>query len=124
MFGPIKTVGIYVTDQDKALAFYRDTLGFELRRDLPMGSSGRWIEVAPQGVQTSLVLYPRAAMKDWAERRSSTVFHCDDVEGTCATLAARGVTITMAPSKLPWGTFAMIADPDGNELGLTSQELA
>ncbi len=124
MIGPIKTVGIYVTDQENALAFYRDILGFELRRDLPMGESIRWIEVAPPGAQTCLVLYPRSAMKNWAERRSSAVFHCPDVEGLCNELSTKGVKITMPPSHLPWGTFAMIADPDGNELGLTTQELA
>lgn len=47
MFGPIKTVGIYVEDQHKAKTFYLDTLGFTLRRELPMGSKATWLEVSP-----------------------------------------------------------------------------
>ena len=45
----VRTVGIPVTDQDRALAFYVDTLGFEVRLDLPLGRGSRWIEVAPPG---------------------------------------------------------------------------
>ena len=44
----VGTVGIPVTDQDRALEFYVGTLGFETRRDVPVGA-GRWIEVAPPG---------------------------------------------------------------------------
>jgi predicted enzyme related to lactoylglutathione lyase len=52
------------------------------------------------------------------------VFHCPDVEATCADLQAKGVRISMPPKAMPWGIFAMIADLDGNDLGLTSQPLA
>ncbi len=45
----MKTVGVYIENQDAALDFYRDKLGFELRRRLSMGTGGDWIEVAPPG---------------------------------------------------------------------------
>jgi lactoylglutathione lyase len=48
MIGPIKTVGIYVQDQQNALEFYTQKLGFELRRNLSTGAKASWIDVAPQ----------------------------------------------------------------------------
>ena len=122
--GPIKAVGIYVTDQEKSIEFYANVLGFEVRRRMHMGAGAQWIEVAPPGAETCLVIYPRDLMPDWAERKTSLVFHCSDVEATIADLEARGVHIAMPPAELPWGTFAAIEDPDANWLGLTDQPIA
>ncbi|MCY4417857.1 MAG: VOC family protein [Chloroflexi bacterium] len=124
MLGAIKTVGVYVEDQAKAIDFYVEVLGFEVRRRMQMGADAEWVEVAPPGAETCLVIYPRALMPDWAERKSSLVFYCPDVRDTVETLGERGVTIAMEPGDLPWGTFAAIEDPDGNWLGLTDQEIA
>jgi lactoylglutathione lyase len=124
MIGPIKTVGVYVQDQQKALEFYTAKLGFEVRRELPMGPAGTWIEISPPGAQTCLVLYPRSMMPDWHQRKSSVVFHCADIENTCRRLEAEGVPITTPPRVMPWGMFAMFVDLDGNEFGLTSQSIA
>ena len=49
MIRKLKTLAVYVADQEKAVAFYCDKIGFDVRRDLPMGPLGRWIEVAPPG---------------------------------------------------------------------------
>jgi lactoylglutathione lyase len=122
--GPIKTIGVYVSDQAKAVEFYTKRLGFVLRRELPMGPNGKWVEVSPPDAQTCLVLYPRAMMPGWEQLKATVVFHCPDVEDTCNWLRAAGVTITAPPKKMAWGWFAMFADPDGNVFGLTSQELA
>lgn len=124
MIGPIKTVGVYVADQDKAVAFYAEKLGFVLRRSLPMGPHANWIEMSPPDSQTCLVLYPKTMMATWAELKPSVVFHCPNVEEECRGLESLGVTITMPPTALPWGSFAKFADLDGNEFGLTSQEIA
>ena len=124
MFGAIKTVGVYVEDQAKAIDFYVGVLGFEVRRRMQMGADAEWVEVGAPGAETCLVIYPRALMPDWAERKSSLVFYCPDVRDTVETLGERGVTIAMEPGDLPWGTFAAIEDPDGNWLGLTDQEIA
>jgi len=75
----------------EALAFYRDQVGFDVRRDLPMGPLGRWIEMAPPGAESSIVLYPKAMMPDWDKRIPSIVFACDDTVATCAELVKRGV---------------------------------
>jgi predicted enzyme related to lactoylglutathione lyase len=116
--GPIQVLSVYVEDQDRALHFYTDTLGFELRRDNPMADGYRWIEVAPQGAETALVLYPRAMEEHWQERKPSLVLHADDVRAVCQALAEAGVEIVMEPQTAPWGVFATIADPDGNRLSI------
>jgi lactoylglutathione lyase len=124
MIGPIKTVAVYVEDQQRSLDFYTRILGFVLRRTSPMGPNAAWLEVSPPGAETSLVLYPKAMMSDWAERKPSIVFHCPDVEETCQRLGSEGVRITMLPTPLPWGMFAIFEDPDGNQVGITSQTIA
>src|SRR5207253_4567489 len=57
MLTNIGTITVQVSDQDKALAFYTQKLGFEKRSDQPMGPNQRWIEVAPRGAQTRILLY-------------------------------------------------------------------
>jgi lactoylglutathione lyase len=121
--GPIKTVSVYVEDQERAVAFYVEKLGFEVRRRLPMGPNASWIELAPPGAQTCLVLYPKSMMPTWREQKASVVFHCPDVEAVCRRLEQLEVRITMPPTGLRWGMFAKFADPDGNEFGLTSQHI-
>lgn len=59
MIGPIKTVGIYVEDQEKAIEFYAQKLGFEVRRSQPMTPDTNWVEVAPPDGESCLVLYPK-----------------------------------------------------------------
>jgi lactoylglutathione lyase len=120
MIGPIKTVGVYVEDPQAAKKFYTEQLGFTIRKEMPMGPGAMWIEVAPPGAETAIVLYPRGMMKDWAEMRPSIVFQCDDVEGTVRTLAERGVRVIDQPNRMAWGTYAKIADLDGNEFLLVT----
>jgi predicted enzyme related to lactoylglutathione lyase len=124
MLGPIKTIGIYVTDQDAAVAFYTEKLGFVVRRRLSMGPGAEWIEVSPPGAETCLVLDPKAMMQDWHERKPSVVFYAADIETIHRELVDRGVEFTMPLAQMPRGKFAMLVDPDGNEIGITSQELA
>ena len=123
MLGAIKTVGIYVSDQAESVDFYVNVLGFEVRRRMQMGAGAEWIEVAPPGAETCLVIYPRELMPDWAERKPSLVFYCAHIAETVAHLQAQGVKIAMPPVDLPWGTFTAIEDPDGNWLGLTDQSI-
>ena len=57
MLTSVGTITVQVTDQDKALEFYTQKLGFEVRTDQPTGPDQRWIEVAPPGAQTRILLY-------------------------------------------------------------------
>jgi catechol 2,3-dioxygenase-like lactoylglutathione lyase family enzyme len=68
------TVGMYVSDQDRALDFYVDALGFEKLVDEPIGPEGRWIEVAPAGAQTHLVLFTPPGQEDRIGTFSNVVF--------------------------------------------------
>ena len=119
MIKGIKTQAVYVTNQNASLAFYQGTLGMEVRRWEPLGVAGSWIEVAPPGAQTCLVLYPRDLMPDWQQRKPSIVLGCDDVAATHAELVDKGVQFTQEPTAMAWGNFAAFVDPDGNELGLS-----
>ncbi len=125
----INSVTVYVTDQDRALDFYTNKLGFEKRSDNPMGPGApRRIEVVPKGAQTALLLYrptkemPGASSFELALSLIGTfapfILEVDDMEGTCRALEAKGVKFGDRPQKQPYGWWATIKDPDGNTLGL------
>ena len=122
----ISSVSVVVSDQDRALAFYTQKLGFELQMDAPMGQS-RWIQLAPKGAQTSLVLAtPTADMPPEIRQRTESmlggfanfILNVDDMQATHKELTARGVEFVDQPSEQPWGWWASIKDPDGNIVGL------
>ena len=119
MIDAVATVCVFVTDQDRAKAFYTDTLGFELRQDSPMGES-RWIAVAPKGARTEVILYKMD--QNWEHYRSvmgksqAITFNVTDIAGLRDDLKAKGVRITQEPDPQPWGTYMMILDQDGNAL--------
>ncbi len=115
-------------DPEVALAFYRDTLGFEVRNDV--GYSGmRWITVGPAGQPgTSIVLYPPAGNPGITddERRTLAemmakgtygmiIFATTDLDGAFARLQASGAEVVQEPAEQPYGVrdFA-IRDPAGN----------
>jgi lactoylglutathione lyase len=118
MIAKAATVGIYVSDQDRALDFYVNTLGFDKRTDEPMGPGARWIEVAPAGAQTVLVLYTPPGLEDRIGTFAGVVFECDDIRATHEELRARGVEFSEEPSEQPWGMWAQFKDVDDNEFGL------
>jgi catechol 2,3-dioxygenase-like lactoylglutathione lyase family enzyme len=111
----IKVVSVPVSDQDRAKAFYVDTLGFEVRVDTRFGPDQRWLEVAPPGSPTSLTLvtwFP--AMPPGSVQ--GLVLETDDVRAFFAELSARGVTFRQPVEEAPWGMFTVVDDPDGNGL--------
>jgi lactoylglutathione lyase len=115
MITHVGTVSIYVKDQQKALEFYRDVLGFEVRNDQPMGPNARWIEVAPKGAQTRLVPFTPPGQEDRIGTFSGVVYACDDIEGTYKALTAKGVEFKQKPEKQVWGgTMAQFYDVDRN----------
>ena len=117
MISAAATVAVYVSDTDEALRFWTERVGFEVRAHRPMGTS-RWIEVAPPGAQTALVLYPKAIMRDWERRAPSVVFAATDIEATCRALEANDVALSQPLSDMPWGKFASFLDPEGYEYGI------
>lgn len=112
----IHTVGVPVTDQDRALDFYTRTLGFETRMDAPIPQLGaRWIEVAPAGAPVTVAL---VAARDGvpAGGESGIRFTTGDAAALHADLAAAGVDVGELlnwPGVPPMFVFR---DPDGNGL--------
>jgi predicted enzyme related to lactoylglutathione lyase len=118
MFKKIGTITVGVSDQDKALDFYVNTLGFEKIDDQPMSETERWVEVALPGGQTHIMLGLRGQSATDRSGFTGYVLHADNIEETYATLKTRGVNITNELATQPWGKWAQFADPDGNEFGV------
>ena len=114
----LATQAVYVSDQGASEDFWKNRVGFEVITRRNLGNGLCWLEVAPPGAQSRLVLYPRSLMKDWNERKPSIVFECDDVDQTYGELKRRGVEVGAPPVSMQWGKFASFKDLDGNEFGL------
>ena len=111
----IRTVGIPVVDQEKALAFYVDALGFDKRLDAPMGEGTRWIEVGPPAAAITIALI-RAHDGVPAGVETGIRFTTSNADASRADLIAHGVD---ADEVLRWpGIPPMFAfrDQDGNGL--------
>ncbi len=90
----VGAVFVPVSDQDEALAFYLDKLGFEKRADFTYGDRGsRWIEVAPPGAANTIALVPRPEGRPPDGDQTYCAFATDDIEADHASLRARGVTV-------------------------------
>jgi catechol 2,3-dioxygenase-like lactoylglutathione lyase family enzyme len=114
-------------DPDASLAFYRDTLGFEVRNDVRYGGM-RWITVGPAGQPTSIVLHPPAADPGVTddERRTivemmakgsyaTIILATADLDGTFARLQASGAEVVEEPTEQPYGVRdCAFRDPAGN----------
>ncbi|GHO49417.1 VOC family protein [Ktedonospora formicarum] len=118
MFTKIGTITVGVSNQDKALDFYVNKLGFEKIDDQPMSETERWVEVALPGGQTHIMLGLRGQSASDRTGMTGFVLHTDNLEETCSTLKERGVTLTVEPSTQPWGKWAQFRDLDDNEFGI------
>ncbi len=118
MFTKVGTINVAVSNQDKALDFYVNKLGFEKIDDQPMSETERWLEVAPPGAQTHITLGLRGQSGGDKSGFTGYVLHTDNIEETCKTLKARDVTISKELATEPWGKWAEITDPDGNVFGI------
>ncbi len=112
----VSTVAVPVTDQDRAVAFYVDALGFDLHVDAELPQlNGRWIVVAPPGATTSLALIP-ATERTPAGTDTGIRFGTQDAASAHAALTAQSVAVADLltwPGVPPMFTFQ---DPDGNTL--------
>jgi predicted enzyme related to lactoylglutathione lyase len=120
MISTVKFVGIPVSDQDRALKFYTEQLGFVVATDQPMGPGQRWIELRIAHSPTRVVLFTPDGQQDRIGTFFNGALGCDNVEATYRQLSGRGVEFTEAPTSQPWGTFAKFRDPDGNTFVLSS----
>jgi catechol 2,3-dioxygenase-like lactoylglutathione lyase family enzyme len=120
MIRGVKFVTIPVTDQDRALAFYTQKLGFRVVTDQPYDAEQRWIELRIPGADTRIVLF-RFGETLKPGGNTNLTFWTDDVEATAHELKGRSVQFVMEPQREDWGTAAAFEDLDGNRFGLSSK---
>jgi len=120
MIRGVKFTSIPVTDQDKALKFYTEKLGFKLLTDQPFNDKQRWIELGIPGADTRVVLFTFDNGLHPGMQMNIT-YWSDDVEGTVRELKSKGVKFVMEPKKADWGTAAAFQDLDGNSFVLGSK---
>jgi predicted enzyme related to lactoylglutathione lyase len=121
MIKQIKFVSIPVADQNRALDFYTDKLGFTIITDQPFDEKQRWIELRIPKAETRVVLFT----PDGDEKRIGLFMNmsyvCDDIDKTYAELQKRGVEFEGPPQKQAWGTYAMFKDSEGNRFVVSSE---
>ena len=116
----IRTVAVPVTDQDRALAFYRDDLGLETRIDMSYGDDQRWLEVVPSGATTSIALV-RAVETAPAGIDTGIRLTTEDAAADHETLRARGIDVDAEVLEYPVPMFTL-RDPDRNVLYVVQRQ--
>ena len=107
MIKGIKFGSVPVRDQDRALAFYTEKLGFKVATDQPFSEKQRWIELQIPGADTRFVLFTPDGQEDRIGGFQPMTFWCDDVFATSSQMKAKGVEFTADPRKEVWGTMAI-----------------
>ncbi len=111
----VHTVAVPVGDQERALAFYAGTLGFEVRRDATFGAGQRWIEVAPPGAETTVAL-PPAHPGVQAGVDTGLRLATPDAKAAHAALSAAGVDVDDVLEFPGAPPMFFLRDADGNTL--------
>src|SRR5271170_417861 len=118
----IKLTKVYVDDQDKALRFYTEVLGFSKKADFSRGPF-RWLTVAsadePDGTELQLALNDNPAAKAYQQAifqqgQPAVMFFTDDIKGDCERIKARGGELAMPPTEVTGSTIARLNDTCGN----------
>lgn len=133
MFTDIAITPMYVTDQDAALTFYCDKLGFVIDTDADLGNM-RWLTVRLPAAPERKVLLQRIGdatatgspetadlLRELTERGTTSwmILASDDVQADHERLVAAGVEITQEPVVQPYGTDMAVRDPFGNQIRIT-----
>src|SRR3712207_4870408 len=132
MLKSVTHAGLAVHDQDAAIAFYTDKLGFELRNDVTIADGAlRWVTVAPPGTDLEVILLPPGGPGTPEDARSQAleliaqglipglIFRVDDCRATYEELKGRGVEMTQEPIEQSYGIDAAFRDPSGNHIRFT-----
>ena len=124
----IKLTSIYVDDQEKALHFYADILGFVKKTDVTQGPY-RWLTVVspeePEGVELQLARNDNPAAKTYQQAifeqgQPAVMFYVDDVQREYDRMKAAGAEFTMPPTKVTGSTITMVNDTCGNLIQITA----
>jgi predicted enzyme related to lactoylglutathione lyase len=123
----IKVTSVYVNDQEKALRFYTEVLGFAKKTDFSQGPY-RWLTVAspeePDGTELQLGLNSNPAAKAYQQAmfqqgQPAAMFYTDDVQADYERMKGRGAEFTMAPKDVTASKIAMLNDTCGNLIQIT-----
>jgi predicted enzyme related to lactoylglutathione lyase len=123
----IKIISVYVDDQDKALRFYTEVLGFIKKTDFSQGPY-RWLTVAspeePDGAELQLALNNNPAAKAYQQAlfqqsQPAAMFFSDDVQAEYERINGRGAEFTMPPTDVTASKIAMLKDTCGNLIQVT-----
>jgi predicted enzyme related to lactoylglutathione lyase len=123
----IKLISVYVDDQEKALRFYTEVLGFAKKSDFSNGPF-RWLTVAspeePDGTELQLALNSNPAAKTYQQAllqqgQPAAMFFTDDVQADYERMKAHGAEFTMSPKDVTASKIAMLHDTCGNLIQLT-----
>jgi predicted enzyme related to lactoylglutathione lyase len=123
----IKLTSVFVDDQEKALRFYTDVLGFAKKADFSNGPY-RWLTVAsaeePNGTELQLALNNNPAAKayqqaSFQQKQPAANFFTDDIKGDYERIKARGAEFTMPPTDVTGATIATLNDTCGNLIQIT-----
>ena len=126
----IKVTSLYVDDQDKALRFYTEVLGFIKKADFSSGPF-RWLTVAspeePAGTELQLALNNNPAAKAYQQamfqqNQPAANFVTDDIKSDYERIKANGAVFTMPPTDVTGSTIAMLNDTCGNLIQLTQMK--
>jgi catechol 2,3-dioxygenase-like lactoylglutathione lyase family enzyme len=114
----IGTVVVPVSDQERALEFYVDKLGFEKRADVPFGNGYRWVEVAPAGAVTTIAVVPPPEGKPTGNVETGIGLNTDDIDALHADMKAAGIDVDAEVSRMgdPVPPLFWFRDPDANTL--------
>jgi catechol 2,3-dioxygenase-like lactoylglutathione lyase family enzyme len=114
----IATVIVPVSDQDRAVEFYVEKLGFVKRVDVPFGNGYRWVEVAPGDAVTTIALAPPPEGKPAGNRETGISLYTDDIDAYHVELKANGVDVDQEVSRMgdPVPPLFWLRDPEGNSL--------
>lgn len=123
MITGVRKIIVPVDDEQRAKAFWTDSVGFVVTLDEAFGNGQRWIEVSPPDRSIALVLSRRRPDEPRREApdqlpHSPIFFNCADIEQTHRELTARGVRFAAAPVKMPFGWWSMFEDTEGTRYAL------
>ena len=123
----IKVTSVYVDDQEKALRFYTEVLGFTKKTDFSQGPY-RWLTVAsskePDGTELQLALNNNPAAKAYQQAlfqqsQPAAMFFSDDLQAEYERMKGRGAEFTLPPTDVTASKIAMLKDTCGNVIQLT-----
>jgi catechol 2,3-dioxygenase-like lactoylglutathione lyase family enzyme len=121
MIKGIKFVSIPARDQDRALAFWTEKMGFVVATDQPFSETQRWIELRIPGADTRFVLFTPEGHESRIGGFTNLSFWTDDIDATYQEMTDAGVETLGPPKRQQWGASLLFKDPDGSTYHIGSK---